>query len=74
MIQVGFGRGRCVVVVAHAVALAIRGGALAAIQNMLNNISAANAGSNLQELVLPMLQLSPDESSVVVERANRLAG
>jgi AcrR family transcriptional regulator len=74
MIRAGIDKGRFVAVDAHTVALAIRGGALAVIQNMLSDSAAADATVIFQELVLRMLGLSPDESAAVVKRANRLVG
>ncbi len=58
----------------HMIALAIRGGAFAVIQAILNETTATDACSKFQELVLRMLGLPPAESIAVVKRAQATAG
>ncbi|MGI9308185.1 MAG: TetR/AcrR family transcriptional regulator [Gammaproteobacteria bacterium] len=68
MIKAGAKAGRFVADNPHSVALAIRGGALAVIQDMLNN-ETDSASQSFQELALRMLGLSPAEATDVVQRA-----
>jgi AcrR family transcriptional regulator len=69
MIKTGIGRGRFQTGSPHTVALAIRGGAFAIMQSMLNGTAEEGTTSDYQELVLRMLGLSPQESAEVVVRA-----
>lgn len=71
MIRAGIDKGRFVASSAHIMALAIRGGALAVLQDMLNNTADTDACRCYQELVLRMLGLAPEESAAIVERAQK---
>lgn len=59
---------------ANTIALAIRGGALAVMQDILHGSSAEQSCRSFQELVLRMLGLPPDESASVVGRAQTRTG
>jgi hypothetical protein len=52
------------------IALVIRGGAFAVIQDMLNG-GSSKASESYQQLVLRMLGLDPQESAEVVSRAKQ---
>jgi AcrR family transcriptional regulator len=74
MIETGISKGRFCAGNPHTIALAIRGGAFAVMQGMLDADDTDDACSNYQELVLRMLGLPPDESAEVVRRAKRRTG
>jgi AcrR family transcriptional regulator len=69
MIKTGIEQGRFSASNPHTVALAIRGGALAVMQDILNSTADDDACGCFQELVLRMLGLPPGESAEVVKRA-----
>jgi AcrR family transcriptional regulator len=69
MITAGIAKGRFVASDAHTVALVIRGGAFAVIQDMLNGTATDDVCACYQEMVLRMLGLSPQESAATVKRA-----
>jgi AcrR family transcriptional regulator len=69
MIRAGIEQGRFSASNPHTIALAIRGGALAVMQGILNNTADDDACGCFQELVLRMLGLGADESTDVVKRA-----
>jgi AcrR family transcriptional regulator len=69
MITTGIAKGRFVASDAHTIALVIRGGAFAVIQDMLNGTAADDVCACYQEMVLRMLGLSPQESTATVKRA-----
>jgi len=69
MIREGVDKQRFKVMSAHTIALAIRGAALALVQDILNGTADANASCFFQELVLRMLGLTPAESADVVASA-----
>jgi len=71
MIRTGIEAGRFAATNPHTVALAIRGGAFAVLQDMLSDSSTDNACVCYQELTLRMLGLSPAETMQVVQRANK---
>jgi AcrR family transcriptional regulator len=71
MISAGITAGRFAATDPHVVALAIRGGAFAVLQDMLSNSGDARVCSCYQELTLRMLGLSIEESVKVVRRANK---
>ena len=66
IIMTGIKRGRFSAGNPHTTALAIRGGALAVMQDILNGNAEDDTCSCFQELVLRMLGLAPDESARVV--------
>jgi AcrR family transcriptional regulator len=74
MIEVGIQAGRFAPGNPHTIALAIRGGAFAVIQDILNDTADADPYSCYQELILRMLGLSPAESVSVVKRARLRTG
>jgi AcrR family transcriptional regulator len=69
MIEEGTASGRFKVTSAHTIALALRGAALAMVQDILRGSADDNAAVYFQELVLRMLGLSVEESSDVVARS-----
>jgi AcrR family transcriptional regulator len=69
MITTGIAKGRFVASDAHTIALVIRGGAFAVIQDMLNGTAADDVCACYQEMVLRMLGLSPQASTATVKRA-----
>jgi AcrR family transcriptional regulator len=69
MIQSGIDKRRFSPADPHTVALVIRGGAFAVIQDMLNGTADASACDCYQKLVLRMLGLSAEESDSVVRSA-----
>jgi len=69
MISAGIDKGRFAASNPHTIALAIRGGAFAVIQGILNGTADENACSCYQELMLRMLGLPPAESASVVQQA-----
>ena len=69
MIRTGIEQGRFSASNPHTTALAIRGGALAVMQDILNSTADNDPFGCFQELVLRMLGLGPAESSGVVKRA-----
>jgi len=69
MIDVGIKSGRFAPSNVHTVALTIRGGAFAVMQDMLNGTAADNACRCYQELILRMLGLTPEESITVAGKA-----
>ncbi len=69
MIKVGVEEGRFDVSSSRTAAIAIRGGALAVVQDLLNKTADANAVQEYQGFVLRLLGLSPEESRAVVEQA-----
>ena len=71
MISAGIEKGRFIASNVHIMALVIRGGALAVMQDMLNDSVNADACRCYQELVLRMLGLAPEESAAVVKRAQK---
>lgn len=73
MIDSGIRKKRFVSSNPRTVALTIRGGAFAMMQDMLNNGASDRARADYQELVLRMLGIPADESAVVVQRANKKA-
>ena len=73
MIRAGVKQGRFSGCDPHITALAIRGGTLAVMQDILNGNAEDDVCSNFQELVLRMLGLTPDESADVVKRAQTRA-
>ncbi|MGI9289777.1 MAG: TetR/AcrR family transcriptional regulator [Gammaproteobacteria bacterium] len=73
MISEGVSKQRFVVDDPHVVALALRGAALAMVQDLLNVESDDEAIRHFQELVLRMLGLTPEESAAVVERVANTA-
>jgi len=70
MIEVGIAKGRFSQCNSRAVALAIRGGALAVLRDALDGSTDRIAHHEFQQLVLRMLGISAEESFAVVERAN----
>lgn len=70
MIEIGVAQKRFAVCNKRIVALAIRGGAFAVMQDMLNGNASSCAGADYQELVLRMLGLTAEESTAVVHKAN----
>lgn len=71
MIEAGVKQGRFNVSSAHTAAIAIRGAALALVQDMLNGSADRHATKSLQEMVLRMLGIDSAESTRVVERSRR---
>ena len=69
MITAGIAKGRFVASDARTIALVIRGGAFAVIQDMLNGTATVNVCACYQEMVLRMLGLSPQESAAIVKMA-----
>ena len=69
MIVTGISKGRFSTSNPHTVALVIRGGAFAVIQDMLNGTADEAACSCYQELVLRMLGLPLEECTAVVRRS-----
>lgn len=69
MISTGIKAGRFAASNPHTIALAIRGGAFAVIQDILNGTADDDACPCYQELILRMLGLNPAESVGVVQRA-----
>jgi AcrR family transcriptional regulator len=69
MIEAGINAGRFAASDSRTIALAIRGGAFAVIQNILNGAANADTCRCYQELILRMLGLSPAESADVVKQA-----
>jgi AcrR family transcriptional regulator len=69
MISAGINAGRFAASNPHTIALAIRGGAFAVMQDILNGTAADNACRCYQELMLRMLGLTPQESADVVRQA-----
>ena len=74
MIKAGIKAGRFAGSNPHTIALAIRGGAFAVIQDMLNGTAKEDACRCYQELMLRMLGLPPAESAAVVQRAQARMG
>jgi AcrR family transcriptional regulator len=70
MIEVGIAKGRFSQCNSRAIALAIRGGALAILRDALNDSTSRLEHNEFQQLVLRMLGISAEESVAVVERAN----
>ncbi len=70
MIEIGVAQQRFAICNTRIVALAIRGGAFAVMQDMLNGNATSCAGADYQELVLRMLGLTAEESTAVVHKAN----
>ena len=71
MIKAGNAAGRFQVPCTRSAVLAIRGGAIAVIQGMLNKTVDNNADKNFQELVLRMLGLDADEAATVAARVRQ---
>lgn len=69
IITTGIKRGRFSAGNPHVTALAIRGGTLAVMQDILNGNAEDNAAGSFQELVLRMLGLTVEESTQVVKHA-----
>jgi len=69
MIKTGVEKGRFQTESPHTIALAIRGAALALMQDILNGTADDNASTCFQELVLRMLGLTPAESAEVAMRS-----
>jgi AcrR family transcriptional regulator len=69
MIKAGIKQGRFCAGNPNTIALAIRGGAFAVMQDILNGTAAADTCRSFQELVLRMLGIAPEESIEVVRRA-----
>jgi AcrR family transcriptional regulator len=69
MINIGVEQGRFDVSSSRTAAIAIRGGALAIIQDLLNQTADADAVKDFQSFVLRLLGLSPEESRAVVSQA-----
>ena len=69
MIKTGVEKGRFQTESPHTIALAIRGAALALMQDILNGTADDNASTCFQELVLRMLGLTPEESAEVATRS-----
>jgi AcrR family transcriptional regulator len=69
MIRAGIKQDRFFACNPHTTALAIRGGTLAVMQDILNGNAEEDVCSCFQELVLRMLGLTPDESTRVVKNA-----
>jgi AcrR family transcriptional regulator len=74
MIESGIKAGRFAASDPRTIALAIRGGAFAVIQNILNGAANADTCRCYQELILRMLGLSPVESADVVKQAQLRTG
>jgi len=70
MIETGVKQNRFASCNPRTVALAIRGGAFAVMQDMLKGNAAADSSTGYQELVLRMLGLAADESVRVARNAN----
>lgn len=70
MIETGVGRNRFAACNPRTVALAIRGGAFAVMQDMLKGNASSQVTTDYQELVLRMLGLSAEDSAKVVRGAN----
>ena len=71
MIEKGMNAGRFSPADPRTIALTIRGGAFAVIQDLLNGTAADDAVPTFQELVLRMLGLSPYESAAVIQRSQQ---
>ena len=71
MIKTGVEKGRFQTESPHTIALAIRGAALALMQDILNGTADDNASACFQELALRMLGLSPEESAEVAARSRQ---